>query len=312
MGGGGADVPLVGGAVVVFPVGVVRGLEACRVGNGGGSYNLLEADVVDGRRRVGTSAAVVAPHEDHFVDTRSGYLENVVGIRPIVLTLVEFAAGNVNPASGNTREGRSIIGEVRGVGRVAGGAEEDAQEIVVILAVALPGKAEVVLAGGEVEGAGGETDTVSVVCVCVAGAAVVGDKQFGRAAGGTDVPLVGIAVDKQPAAVLATIEASVIGHGGRKRVGLESGGVGGVGRYGNRARVVHVAVLPLHEVVAAVGRGGQCGRGVAVVAAAAADAAHDRVVGHGSDGVLMESELHIVDGSGRLRATVVVVIPEES
>ena len=75
----------------------------------------------------------------------------------------------------------------------------------------------------------------------------------------------------------------VVGNSGR--VGLEGGGVSGVSGYGNDARVVGVAVLPLHKVVAAVGGGGEGCRGTVGVLTAAADRAHRVVVGRGGEGV---------------------------
>ena len=68
---------------------------------------------------------------------------------------------------------------------------------------------------------------------------------------------------------------------------VEAGGIGGIGRNHNGARVVGVAVVPLGEVVAIVGRGGNLHLGQVVLRRGAADAAHGSVGrGHG-DGVLV-------------------------
>ena len=68
-------------------------------------------------------------------------------------------------------------------------------------------------------------------------------------------------------------------------VGLEVGGVGGVAGHRHSARVLCVAVLPLCEVVATVGRGREHSRGALVIGTAAADGAHSRVGGGDGYGI---------------------------
>ena len=74
-------------------------------------------------------------------------------------------------------------------------------------------------------------------------------------------------------------------------VGREGGRVGGVAGNGYRARVVGVAVLPLHEVVARESRGRQGGRGTVVVAAASTDATHGGIGAAGGEGVTVDGEV---------------------
>ena len=69
----------------------------------------------------------------------------------------------------------------------------------------------------------------------------------------------------------------------------------------HRARVLRVAVLPLHEVVAVVGRGRQGGGAVVVVGAAAAHAAHGAVVAGHAHGIAVDGELGRIGGVLRHR-----------
>ena len=107
----------------------------------------------------------------------------------------------------------------------------------------------------------------------------------------------------------------VVAGRGADGVGVdgEGGGEGGVGRDRHGARVLRVAVVPAHEVVAH-GRGGrQGGRGALYVGAAAGDCSPRRVVRGGGDGEpgLGDAQLHVVDGCRRIVAVAVVVVPHE-
>ena len=73
-------------------------------------------------------------------------------------------------------------------------------------------------------------------------------------------------------------------------VGSEGGRVGGVAGNGYRARILRVAVVPLHKVMACGGSGGKRGRGTVVVAAAAADATHGGIGAAGGYGVAVDGE----------------------
>ena len=96
-------------------------------------------------------------------------------------------------------------------------------------------------------------------------------------------------------------------------VGREGGRVGGVAGNGYRARILRVAVVPLHEVVPRRRRGCEGGGGAGSIGAASADAAHRGIVCIDREGVLLHlgGKLHIVDGGRRIVAVAMVVVPHE-
>ena len=84
-------------------------------------------------------------------------------------------------------------------------------------------------------------------------------------------------------------------------VGREGGRVGGVAGNGYRARILRVAVVPLHKVVPSRRRGCEGGRLSVGVAAAASGAAHGGIVGVDGEGVTVDGESCRIGGGGRDR-----------
>ena len=161
--------------------------------------------------------------------------------------------------------------------------------------------------GGRVGGVAGYGNCTRVLRVAVLPLheVVAGGSRGGQGGGG---------------AVVIAAAAADAAHGGigaagsdGVAVGREGGRVGGVARYGDSARIIGVAVLPLHEMVPSVGCGGQGGGGIVVVASAAAHCTHAVVVGVGSDGVAVGGEGGRVGGvadyGNRARVVGVAVVP---
>ena len=108
------------------------------------------------------------------------------------------------------------------------------------------------------------------------------------ACGGLPCAVVIVAVDGSPAAY-ALVKALAIGergNGGTGDVFGEGSHVGGITCHRDGARVLRVAVLPLHEMVAAGRRSRQGSCGTAVVGAATCDSTPGVVVAAHGDGVL--------------------------
>ena len=104
---------------------------------------------------------------------------------------------------------------MRRVGCGVARTQQYAHEVVVALAFATPVAGQLVLSGGKVEAARGKARVGLVVGIGVRGAAVVADIQGARPAvarGVADDPLVEVAVEELPAAVLSHLEACGVGQ----------------------------------------------------------------------------------------------------
>ena len=133
---------------------------------------------------------------------------------------------------------------------------------------------------------------------------IVDNRYFSRADGHPVVPLYEVVAGKgrcrQNGRVPQVVGAAAahLSHGGRAvehgdgvlRQG-EDGGVGGVARHGDDAGHLGVAVAPLYEAVAAVGRGGQHNLRAVVICAAPRYGTLVRVVGGHNHAVTIYSEM---------------------
>ena len=160
----------------------------------------------------------------------------------------------------------------RSARRLVAGDKEGHEIVEAAFAVSLPVERDGVVTGSETHGAVGIYVRGAIKCVAVDAAIVIGDVQALRAtlrSGGAYVPFVGIgAVVEFPDDILACLEASEVGHGGRDG---EAGGVGGVVGNGNVAGIIPVAIAPLYKFVSVGGSGLDANHTSDGVSAAAGD-----------------------------------------